>query len=148
MTRVSVEQDYSDYIKHTSNLVSGMFFLGGILLTVMTLLLTQIPNVSALHVQVALFFLMVLFILTGFVATYLTVDTIHFRKEIPQYSLKYRIINMLMFLVVTFWGLAVTFIFFAWNLTFLTLASLVIWALNFIASYLFIWKPFQEFRRT
>jgi hypothetical protein len=147
VTKVSAEKDYSDYIKHMSNLVSGMLFTGGILLTVMTLLLTQIPDVSALPVQVALFFLTILFILTGFVAAYLTVDTIHFCKEIPPYSLKYRLINMLMFLVVDFWGLAVTFIFFAWNLTFLTLASFVMWALNFIASYIFIWKPFQKFRR-
>ena len=140
------ENDYSDYIKHMSNLLSGIFFIGGILLTIITLLLTQIPDPSTLPAQATLFFLLIFFTLTCFLGTYLTIDGIHYCKKIPPYSSKYRLLNALMFLVATFWGLAVTFLFFLWELTFLTLASLVALVINFIVSYFTIWKPFQKFR--
>lgn len=142
------EKDYSDYIKHMSNLVSGMFFIGGILLTVITLLLTQLPNPSTLMSQLVLFFLLVGFNLTGFLATYLTIDVIYLCKDIPPYSSKYRIINMLMFVVATFWGLSVTLLFVLFNLTYLALASLVVWTLTFTANYFLMWKPVQKFRKT
>ncbi len=141
------EKDYSNYIQHMSNLVGGMLFMTGILLTVITLLLTQIPDPSTLPTQVALFFLMILFSLTGFMGIYLTIDVIHYCKEIPPYQSRIRMLNLLSFLASGLWGLSVAILFFLWNLTYLALASLAVWALSLIAMYLTIWKPFQKWRK-
>lgn len=144
---MSQEQDYSDYIKHMSNLVGGLFFIGGILLTVITLLITQLPDPSKLITQLVLLYLLIFFDIVGFLATYLTIDVIYLCKDVPPYSSKYRILNVSMFLVATFWGLAVTFLFLILNLTYLTVASFTLWILSFISSYILIWKPFQKYRK-
>jgi len=144
---MSEGKDYSDYIKHMSNLVSGLFFIGGFLLTIITLLITQLPDPSTLTTQLVLLFLLIFFNIVGFLAIYLTIDVIYFCKDIPPYSPKYRALNIVMFLAATFWGLAVAFLLLLLNLPYLTLASFILWILNFSLSYIFIWKPFQRYRK-
>jgi len=41
------ESDYSDYIKHLSNLGGGLLFISGFMFTVITILLTQLPNLNS-----------------------------------------------------------------------------------------------------
>jgi len=130
-----------------SNLGSGLFFILGFMFTVITILLTRLPNLDTLQSQLILLFFTVVFNLVGFLAFLLTVEGIYFCRRVPPPSKRFTVINVLAFLVTILVGFIVTLLFLLWNLTFLVVASGVVWVLFVIAEFVFVWKPFQEHRK-
>ena len=142
------EEDYSDYLRHRTNLVSTLSLLAGFTFTVITMLLTQLPNPSRLQSQLTLFFLAVLFDLFVFLVEYNRTASIRLCRKVPPLTRAIAIDNGLISLGVCLWGVAVTLMFLLWDLTFLAIASGVVWAAFMASDYIFIMKPFQEHRKT
>jgi hypothetical protein len=141
------EVDYSDYIKHRSNLGSGLFFVLGFMFTVITIVLSRVPNLDSLQSQLILLFFTGVFNLVGFLAFLLTIEGIYLCRRVPPSSKRLTVINVLGFLVTILMGFSVTLLFLLWNLTFLVVASGIVWALFVIAEFVFVWKPFAEHRK-
>ena len=141
------KNDYSDYIKHLSNLGSGLLFISGFMFTVITILLTQLPNLNSPQSQLTLFFFSVIFNLATFLAFFVTMEGIYYCRRIPPLSKRRAIINMLNLLVTVMIGLTVTLLFLLWNLTFLVITSGIVWMGFVISGFFFVWKPFTEYRK-
>lgn len=100
------EKNYSDYVKHLSNLMSGMLFLAGFTFTVVTILLTRLPNPNTVQSQLILFFFTVFFYLLIFLASHFAIDVIYYRGCIPHLSKQTKITNSLVVLVILLVGFA------------------------------------------
>lgn len=142
------ERDYSDYIQHMSNVVSGLFALGGFIFTAITILLTQLPNPNTLQSQLVLLFLAVFFDLLMFVSSFSTVEMIYHCRDIPPLTRRIRFLNALLTLVANLSGFAVSLLFLLWNLTMPAIVSGLVWGFLVIAIIFLEWKPFQEYRKT
>lgn len=141
-------KDYSDYIQHRSNVENGILFLAGFTFTAITILLTQLPDPNSLQPQLILLFLAVFFGLLFFVSGFSMVEMIYHCKDIPPLTRRIRFLNALLVLVANLSGFAVSLLFLLWNLTMLAMVSGIIWVFLIIANILFVWKPFQEYRKT
>ena len=76
-------EDYRDYTNHLSNLAKGLIFILGFMFTVITILLTQLPNPGTLQNQVTLIFLSIIFHVTAFFAFLFTLEPIYYCKKLP-----------------------------------------------------------------
>jgi len=141
------ENDYSDYIKHLSNLGGGLLFISGFMFTVITILLTQLPNLNSLQSQLILFFFSVVFNLATFLAFFTTIEGIYYCKRLPPLSKRHAVINVLGLLITMMTGLTVTLLFLLWNLTFLVITSGIVWIGFAISEFVFVWKPLTKYRK-
>ena len=141
------ENDYSDYIKHLSNLGGGLLFISGFMFTVITILLTQLPNLNNPQSQLILFFFSLIFNLATFLAFFTTIEGIYYCRHVPPLSKRRTVINVLSLLITMMIGLTVTLLFLLWNLTFLVITSGIIWMGFVISGFVFVWKPFTEYRK-
>ena len=145
MIKVSDESYYCDFLSQLSGLTSELSLFCGFTLTTITLLVTRLPNLSALQSQIALFFLTVLLdfiFLLGWVMTMRTIYCRYLPLKIIKGS---RIFNPLLFVCICMWGIAVVLVFYLWNLIYLALASIATWVLFIIIAYGFLWKQFKEY---
>lgn len=141
------EKNYSDYVKHLSNLMSGMLFLAGFTFTVVTILLTRLPNPRAVQSQLILLFFTVFFYLLISLASYFAIDVIYYCGSIPRLSRRTNTVNALVVLAILLVGVAVPLLFLLWDLTSLATISGLIWLFFAIAIFLFVYMPFQKWRR-
>ncbi|MEM3357084.1 MAG: hypothetical protein QW166_04575 [Candidatus Bathyarchaeia archaeon] len=141
------EKNYSDYVKHLSNLMSGMLFLAGFTFTVVTILLTRLPNPNAMQSQLILFFFTVFFYLLIFLASHFAIEVIYYCGSIPQLTRGTKVTNSLVVLVILLVGYALPLLFLLWDLTSLAIISGLIWSLFAIAVFFFIYMPFQKWRK-
>ncbi len=141
------EKNYSDYVKHLSNLMSGMLFLAGFTFTVVTIILTRLPDSSAVQSQLILLFFAAFFYLLMFLASHFAVEVIYYCECIPHLSRRTKITNTLVALVILLVGYALPLLFLLWDLTLLATISGLIWSFFPIAIFLFIYMPFQKWRR-
>ena len=140
------EKNYADYVKHLSNLMSGMLFLAGFTFTVVTILLTRLPDSSSVQSQLILLFFTVFFYLLIFLASHFAIEVIYYCESIPQLSIKTKITNTLVVLVILLVGFAFPLLFLLWELTLLATISSLIWTFFAIAIFLFVYVPFQKWR--
>jgi hypothetical protein len=78
-----VEEDYSDYIKHMSNISGLGSVLAGFTLTTLTLLITLLPDPSQIPVQITLFFLASLFDTFMFLTGWTGFHLVYFCRRAP-----------------------------------------------------------------
>ena len=143
-----VEEDYSDYIKHMSNIISLGTVLAGFTLTTLTLLITLLPDPSQISVQVTLFFLAFLFNTFIFLSGWTSVNILYFCRRVPRLTRQMNILNRIASVCFNMLGVAIAMIFFFFNLNYLALASAVTWTLFIMVNYTIVWKPFRKFRET
>ena len=141
------EEGYADYIQHISNITSGLVTLAGFLLTVITLLLTQLPDPSILQSQVVLLFLTVVSYLIGWLVLDWGVYIIYFCRKVPPLSKRTATNNIILYLVTLLFLLSLPMMFLLWNLTFLAITTAVMWVVYCIAVIMMIIRPFREFRK-
>ena len=132
------KSDYSEYRRHVISIASVMTFLAGFTFTVITLLLTQLPDLSSLALsinflwQFTLFFLTVLFYLMLFIVFYcLVISIILVRDLIPKGTMPTaaKIYNAAYALIWLLIGIPLSLMFLLWNLIYLALAAAIVWVL-------------------
>lgn len=144
--KVSDESYYSDFLTQLSGLTSELSLFCGFTLTTITILVTRLPDPSAILAQLSLYFLTLLLDLFIFLLGWVMIMRTIFCRYLPFKIIRgSRIFNPLLFLCSCLWGVAVILIFFLWDLTYLALASAFTWILFIIISYHFFWKQFREY---
>lgn len=128
------------------NSVASVF--AGFTFTILTLLLTQLPDPSSIMSQLTLFFLAVLFDLLAFLVSWNSINNIYFCKNVPPLTKRIAVFNWLSVLSYSLLGVPIVLMFILWNLIYLALALAVVWALFIIATFIFTWKPLMNFRKT
>jgi len=144
----NVEDDYSDYITHMSNINRNYGTIGGAAFTTLTLLITLLPDPSQIFAQVTLFFVMFVFFLLDFLAGWGATDLVYFCRKTPPLTNQLKIFNYLSLSGYSLIGLLPGLMFLAKNLTYLALASWLVWVVFLISMYVVCWKPFGTYRAT
>ena len=138
---------YSDYTQNLSNVMNGLLFFAGFTFTVVAILLTSFPNLRTVQSQFILLFLTAIFYLTIFIAIFLEIEIAYYSESIPPLTRRVRIANALLFLTFLMIGLAFPLLFLLWDLTSLATISGLIWVLFAVSLFLFVFRPFQKWRK-
>jgi len=109
------EKDYSDYIKHLSNLNSVGSLLAGFTFTTITLLITRLPDPSSIMSQLVLFFIAALFYLFLFLVGWNTNTLIYFCRNVPPKTKQLSTFNLLTVLSYLLLELTVILMFLLWE---------------------------------
>ena len=141
------DEDYSDYSRHISTLLSGLNVVNGFVFTAIVLLLTRLAQPSMLYSQLVLMLLVLLFYLNGLLTQHLSVETLYFCKKIPPQTRKIAVRAAFTFLTVTLFGLTIPFMLLLFDLVSLAILSIVVWVLVSVAEFVLIYKPLREYRR-
>ena len=144
----NVEDDYSDYITHMSNINRNYATIGGVAFTSLTLLITLLPDPSQMFAQVTLFFVMFVVLLLDFLAGWGATDLVYLCRKTPPLTNQLKIFNYLSLSGYSLIGLIPGLMFLVKNLTYLALASWLVWIVFLIAMYVVCWKPFGTYRAT
>jgi hypothetical protein len=139
------EKDYSDYIKHLSNMGNMYSFLSGFMFTAITVLITRLPDPSSIMTQVVLFFMALMLDIFIFYMGNFYQGVIYLCKNVPSYSGRKSLFNLLSDAsVILGLGGTTMLLFLLWNLTYLALAQTIAWVLTSIATYKSIFKPYYK----
>ena len=144
----NVEDDYSDYITHMSNINRNYTTIAGIALTSLTLLITLLPDPRQMFAQVTLLFVMFLYELSGFVAGWGAFDLVYLCRQVPPLRRQLKIFNFLSQSAYCLVALIPGLIFLVKNLVYLALVSWFVTIIVVIAMYVVCWKPFRTYRAT
>jgi len=141
------EKDYSDYIKHTSNIISALALFSGFMFTCITVLVTRLPNLhstpSQLILLVASVFLDIFMFLFG---NFIVIPTRY--CKMPPLTKKQDRLNLLAFASMSVaMGMVTTGIFFVYNLIFLAMMQLAAWVILSLVLYAYTIKPVFEQRK-
>jgi len=142
------EEDYSDYIKHMSSFNSEFTTIAGFTFTVLTLLITLLPDPSSITAQLTFFFLAILFDLAILLVAWNTINNIYFCRNVPPSTKGLKVFNWLTFLCFSLSGIPTILLFLLSDLIYLTIVSGGVWALGVIANFVFTYKPLLEYRKT
>lgn len=127
------EGDYSDYLQHNSGLMQMYAVFSGFVFTVITLLLTLLPDPSQIMAQITLFFLAFLWSLFILIIFVRMSNASYFIRTIPPIPKRpYKIMNWIEYLAWFSLTVPVVLMFFLWNLTYLALASVGMFVLFYI----------------
>lgn len=142
------EKDYANYLKHISNIIGSLSLLSGFMFTVITVLVTRLPDLdsvpSQLMLLVAAVFLDIFMFLFG---NYLFLSTQY--CKMPPLTRRMGILNLLLLATTTLaMGIVTTGIFFVYHLTYLALTQLTVWVVLSSALYVYTMRPFLEHRKT
>jgi hypothetical protein len=143
-----VEEDYSDYIKFVTNISNLGTVLAGFTLTTLTLLITLLPDPSQVAVQITLFFLALLFDIYMFCAGWGSFNVIYYCRRVPPRTRQLNILNNIGVVAFSMLGGTVVLIFWLSSLNYLALASVILWIVLTLATYIVIWRPFGKFSAT
>jgi hypothetical protein len=148
MTNGDKEGDYSDYMKHLSNMGSMYAFLSGFMFTAITLVITRLPDPSTVMAQFTLFFMALM--LNTFILymgmCYMAV--VPLCKNVPSYSGKRNLFNILSDIsVMVGLGGSTVLLFLLWNLIYLAIAQTVTWILFSVIIYKSTLKPHYQTRK-
>lgn len=145
----SSDLDYSDYIKHLSNMGSMYSLLSGFMFTAITVLITRLPDPSTPMVQFALFFMaMMLDIFIFYIGNYYQL-ALSLCENVPPYSGKKSFDNVLSDVSVMLGlGGSTVLLFSLWNLTFVALAQTVAWILTVLVAFRSYIRPYYAKRKS
>ena len=142
------EKDYSDYIKHLSNMGNMYSFLSGFMFTAITVLITRLPDPSNIMAQFVLFFMAVMLDIFVFYMGNFYQAVVYLCKNVPSYSGRKSLFNFLSdSSILLGLGGTTVLLFLLWNLIYLALAQTIAWVLTSIAVYKSIFEPFYEKRK-
>jgi len=133
------EKDYSNYIKHLSNVMSIMTLTSGFLFTAYTILITRLPDPSSITAQSTLLVLSIyLSICTYCLATFAE-SSVTYCRNMPPMTRNIAATNLLfLFAGTTSMATAVILMSLLWHLTYLAFAQIIQWVFYATAIYLFI----------
>ena len=144
----TIKQDYSDYINHLSNMGSMYSFLSGFMFTAITVLITQLPDPNNISAQLVLLFMAVMLDIFMFYMGNFYQQVLYFCRNVPAYSGRKSIFNILSDLSVLLGlGVSTVLLFLLCNLIYLALAQLIAWVLTSVGAYKSIFKPYYEKRK-
>ena len=141
------EEDYSDYSRHINTSINGLTLITGFTFTAITLLLTRLGNPSSLSSQLLLLFLVILFYLDSSLAEHLGVETLYYCKRVPPQTQKIAVRTTLMMISSALFGLAIPFMFFLFDLVYLSIVTFIIWFSTVLVVWIFVYKPLREYRK-
>jgi drug/metabolite transporter (DMT)-like permease len=141
------KKDYSDYIKHLSNLIGHLSLFSGFMFTAYTILITRLPDPSGIIAQLTLYILSLFLNIFLFLISQFNVMVITSCRNVPPLTKRTAMTNSLfsisifvaMFIVTSLMSLL-------WNLIYLALVQTVQWILFAEAIRRFILKPFVQYR--
>ena len=141
------EKDYSDYIKHLSNMGSLYALFAGFMFTSITVLITRLQDPISLMAQFTLFFFAVMLDVFIFCMADSYQDVFHFCKNIPPYTKRRARLNLVYDAsIILGFGGATILLFLLYNLAVLALAQTIAWSVMIAASYTVTIKPFYKKR--
>jgi hypothetical protein len=140
-------EDYSDYVKHRSNLITIFVLLCGFTFTATTFLVTQLPQRGSFSSQLILLFSDFLLDLFVFLLLLNTVNIFFYIEKIPEPTRTTNFISLMSAVSIGLWGFLLPSIFFLFDLTLLALVSTAMWAFILVSGIVIIWKPFEQRRR-
>jgi len=141
------KEDYSDYSRHITTVMTEMTVINGFIFTAIISLLTKLEQPSMLYSQLLFLLLAILFDLNGLLIQHLTVETLYFCRKLPPQTRKVTIRVALMFVIASLFGFAIPLMFLIFDLVTLASVSAIIWLLGIAAYLALIFKPLKEFRR-
>jgi len=144
------EEKYQAYIEYQSHRNNRYALFSGFTFTVIAILLTQLPDVTQVRAQIALFVLTVmlwvfLHELSGAEAA--IINCIRVAPPLPEAWKESKVLRLLSGIIP--WmllGLSVIILYLLWNLLYLALASAITGALGVIHGYVTITKPLEQLR--
>jgi hypothetical protein len=143
------KEDFSDYIKHLSNLIGHLSLFSGFMFTAYTILITRLPDPSGIIAQFTLYILSLFLDIFLFLISQLNVMVITFCRNVPPLSKRTAMVNSLFFTSVFFGMSFVTSLMpLLWNLVYLALVQTVQWILFAVATNHLILKPFSQYRES
>lgn len=143
------EKDYSDYLKHLSNVISIMSLCSGFLFTAYTILITRLPDPSGITAQSTLLILSIYLSICLFCLGYFSGAAFTVCRNVPPLSKGAAITNALFFVAATTaMSVATTLMSLLWNLTYLALVQTLQWILFAMATYFFVIRPNWKLRRS
>jgi hypothetical protein len=141
--------DYSDYIKHLSNMGSMFAFLSGFMFTAITLVITRLTDPSAITAQSVLFFMGVMLNIFIFYMGSFYMQVVALCKNVPPYSGRKSLFNIFSDVSVMLGlGGSTILLFLLWGLTYLALAQTVAWIVFSGLTYKSLFKPFYKRRES
>lgn len=141
------KEDYSDYSRHITTVMTEMTVINGFIFTAIISLLTKLEQPSMLYSQLLFLLLAILFDLNGLLIQHLTVETLYFCRKLPPQTRKVTIRIALMFVIASLFGFAIPLMFLIFDLVTLASISAIIWLFGIAAYLTLIFKPMKEFRR-
>jgi len=147
---MSAESDfnYSDYLRHMSNISRIAALFAGFDFTVVTLLLTQLPDPTTVPAQITLYSMSVLFLLLIFMVGWSGMLHIYLCRRVPPRTPQLSAFAVLAFGAHLLVCAPVFLMFFLWHLTVLALGTFLTWVAFVIASYVYIWRPLTRYKQT
>lgn len=140
-------EDYSDYVKHRSNLINIFVLLCGFTFTAVTILVTRLPEPNSLSSQLILLFSSVLLDLFVFLLLLNTVNIFNYVRGVPEPTRVTNFISLMSVVSIGLWGFLMPLIYFLFDLTVLAFVSALIWAFVLVSGITVIWRPFEQRRR-
>ena len=141
------EKDYSSYLAYESVAIHVLALFCGFTFTAITILVTRLPDPTQIMSQVTLFFLAFLLDLMQFTLFFAIFYLVYCIKEVPPETKMRRKVAWLYYLSFSLWGVAIVLMFLLWNLTYLALASGIMYALFTILGYILVFKSILELSR-
>jgi hypothetical protein len=134
------QKDYSDYIRHRSNVFHVLILFCGFTFTTITLLITLLPHLGGFLVQCTLFYLAVLLGLFLLLIEYNLAYVPMYCKDLPPLTVGQRIFNNLFHVCQMLWLGGVVLMFLISDLPFLAIITAAAYVLIAVIAYIFIWK--------
>ncbi len=141
------EKDWSDYVRHRSNLINIFALLCGFTFTAIAILVTTLPEPNSLSSQLVLLFSSTLLDLFVILLLFNTLNIFNYIQKIPKPTKATNIISILSVVSIGLWGFLLPFVFLLFNLTLIGYIATVVWTLILLFGVAFIWKPFEQRRR-
>ncbi|MFX1510559.1 MAG: hypothetical protein ACFFBR_09660, partial [Promethearchaeota archaeon] len=122
--------------------------MAGFLFTVLTLLLTQILLPATIQSQAILLFFNALFLASIYLVGHMACLMTYFCKEVPPMTPFIRAGYYLSLLFFVLSASSPTCLFFLWNLTYLTIASFILWIIFTVTVFNYIYRPLRHYRES
>ena len=145
---VESSSDYSDYLKYISTISGITALFAGFDFTVLTLLLTRLPDPSTVPAQITLYAMAVLFLILIYLVGWTGMLLMYLWRRIPPMTPRMRASAVLVFGAHLSVCAPVFLMFFLWQMTVLASVTLLTWIAFAIASYVHIWRPLTRFKQT
>jgi hypothetical protein len=142
------KKDYTNYIMFLSNGTNVASLFAVFTFTVITLLMTQLPDPSLPFAQVILFFLAFIFDFLIFIIGWTTWLVVYFCEWVPPMTKPARAGTIAAHILYQLFSIVIILMFLLWNLVWLALAALLMWCVFLVLTFAFIYRPLTRFRET
>ena len=140
--------DYSDYLRHMSSICRIGALFAGFDFTVVTLLLSRLPDPSTVLAQITLYAMSVLFYVLVFLVGWSGMLHIYLCRRVPPMTPQLGAFAVMAFGAHVLICVPLILMFFLWHLPVLASVTLLTWMGFAIASVVYIWRPLTRFTQT